>query len=172
VTTVFPAESLGHCRACDAPIEPDELVAPADDEYVHAVHHDDPAVRAAARRSPTSKNPGRRPARSRTARSTSTATSSRTTDTADGTSRSAAGSAKRRPTIRAQHPGRCPSCRGGWRVGTWITLVDETWVHRVCVDGQRSAPKWTRTDSPETRAYKAAAAAGKPLPRRRSAWTK
>jgi hypothetical protein len=150
-------------------------VAPADDEYVHAVHHDDPAVRAAARRSPTSKNPGRRPARSRphrhsTAISTATGTGSRTMDTADGTSRSAGG-ARRRPTVRAQHPGRCPSCRGGWRVGTWITLVDETWVHWVCADGQRPAPKWTRTDSPEARAYKAAAAAGEPLPRRRSAWT-
>lgn len=75
------------------------------------------------------------------------------------------------PVVRAKHPGTCPACKGGWRAGTLITLRGDTWIHRLCANGDRSAPKWTREDTPEARAYRLAAARGdRFLPRRRAAW--
>ena len=77
----------------------------------------------------------------------------------------------RPPTIKAKRQGICHSCRGGWRIGTWITLLDEKWVHRKSAAGDRPPPTWSRGNTPEARAYRQAAAAGEGfLPRRRRAW--
>ncbi|WP_432976625.1 hypothetical protein [Dactylosporangium sp. CA-233914] len=86
----------------------------------------------------------------------------------------AAGAEKtnRAAVIRAKQPGNCPSCRGGWRIGTLITMRADVWIHNRCADGERPAPKWTREDTPEARAYRAAAARGdRFLSRRRASWS-
>jgi hypothetical protein len=75
------------------------------------------------------------------------------------------------PVIRAGRAGLCHVCSGGWRPGTYITRRDERWIHLACRSGARAAPKWTRDDSPEARAYRAAAERGAAfLSRRRRAW--
>lgn len=77
----------------------------------------------------------------------------------------------RMPVIRAKQPGPCPSCKGGWRTGTLITLLNEQWVHNKCATGERALPKWTRHDTLEARAYKAALARGETgLSRQKKAW--
>ncbi|GAB3847247.1 hypothetical protein GCM10027610_066770 [Dactylosporangium cerinum] len=52
-----------------------------------------------------------------------------------------------------------------------MSQYSDTWVHNRCADGNRAAPKWTLEDTPEARAYRAAAARGDQfLSRRRASW--